>query len=53
MSYNLDRVLNNLTFEINNREELTFINSNNAHELPPINTIKLYSKDNNNLYTFL
>ena len=51
MSYNLDRVLNNLTYEINNREDLTFINSNNAHELPPNNTIKLYSKDNNNLYT--
>ena len=39
MSYNLDRVLNNLTYEINNREDLTFINSNNAHELPPNNTI--------------
>ena len=51
MSYNLDRVLNNLTYEINNREDLTFINSNNAHELPPNNTIKLYSKDTNNLYT--
>ena len=50
MSYNQARILNNLTYEINNREELTFINSNNEHELPN-NMIKLYSKDNNNLYT--
>jgi hypothetical protein len=51
MSYNQARILNNLTYEINNREDLTFINSNNEHELPPNNMIKLYSKDNNNLYT--
>ena len=33
MSYNLDRVLNNLTFEINNREDLTFINHMNFHPI--------------------
>ena len=49
MSYNLTRVLNNLTYEINNREELTFINSNDEHIIPRNNTIKIYSRDNNNL----
>ena len=49
MSYNLARVLNNLTYEINNREELTFLNSNDEHIIPRNNTIKIYSRDNNNL----
>ena len=49
MSYNLTRVLNNLTYEINNREELTFLNSNDEHIIPLNNTIKIYSRDNNNL----
>ena len=49
MSYNVARVLNNLTYEINNREELTFLNSNDEHIIPRNNTIKIYSRDNNNL----
>lgn len=49
MSYNLPRIINNLYYEIDNRTELTFLNSNNPHELPSINTIKIYSKENNDL----
>jgi len=32
---------------MNNRDEQTFINSNDVHEIPRTNTIKIYSKDNN------
>jgi len=49
MSYNVARVLNNLTYEINNREELTFLNSNEEHIIPRNNTIKIYSRDDNSL----
>ena len=50
MSYNLPRILNNLSYEINNRDELTFINGNELHKIPIDNTIKIYSKNNSNIY---
>jgi hypothetical protein len=50
MSYNLPRILNNLNFNINNRDELTFINSNDEHKIPNDNNIKIYSKEDSNLY---
>ena len=49
MSYNQSRILNNLNYDINNREDLTFINSN-EHTIPPYNTIKIYSKSDSNIY---
>ena len=50
MSYNQSRILNNLNYDINNREDLTFINSNDEHTIPPYNTIKIYSKSDSNIY---
>ena len=50
MSYNLPRILNNLSYEINNRDELTFINGNELHKIPIDNTIKIYSKNDSNIY---
>ena len=50
MSYNIPRILNNLNYEINNRDELTFINSNDEHKIPHNNNIKIYSKADSNIY---
>jgi len=50
MSYNLSRLINNLSFEVNNSEEYTFINSNDTRTTPNLNTLKLYSKNDSNIY---
>jgi hypothetical protein len=49
MSYNLHRILNNLNYDTHTRE-LSFINSNGEHKIPSDNTIKIYSKDDSNIY---
>ena len=46
MSYNLGRIINNSNY----RDELTFLNTADEHKLPQHESLKIYSKPDNNIY---